>query len=85
MLLQTFICCKLRQGTAPVELSGPERDVWSDWAGGAQLQLLSVLQLGRGGRQLARCAGRGPRAEPRHGRGLRAARGHQVSWAVTTF
>ena len=30
MLLQTFICCKLRQGTAPVELSGPERDVWSD-------------------------------------------------------
>ena len=28
---QTYICiCQLRQGTAPVELSGPERDVWSD-------------------------------------------------------
>ena len=24
MLLQTFICCKLRQETAPVELSGTE-------------------------------------------------------------
>ena len=79
MLLQTFICCKLRQETAPVELSGTELYVWNDRAGGDQ------LQLGRGGRYLARCAGRGPRAEPRHGRGLRAARGHQVSRAVTQF